>query len=227
MGREFLPPFTEGTLTVNVIARSRASRSTRRTRSGSAAEKALLGIAGRRLDRAGAPAGPSSTSTPRASTTPRSTSSFGTSKRPREEVLAGRPRAAWRRCRASTLNVGQPISHRLDHILSGIQAQVAIKLFGPDLDAAARDGAATIEQAIRQSAGRGRRGGRAADADPADPDPGRSRGGGALRSPGRRRRTRSSRRRSTAASSRRSSTRASGWTSWCASTSPIATTWTR
>ena len=71
--------------------------------------------------------------------------------RPRDEVVADiRDRIT--NIPSVRLNVGQPISHRLDHILSGVRAQVVVKVFGTDL-ADLREAAADIESRIHGVAG--------------------------------------------------------------------------
>ncbi len=58
--------------------------------------------------------------------------SFESIGRPREEVIVDvRDRIA--NIPGAAVNIGQPISHRLDHMMSGIRAQIAVKVFGQDL----------------------------------------------------------------------------------------------
>jgi Cu/Ag efflux pump CusA len=52
--------------------------------------------------------------------------------RPKEELLADMRRAA-ATVPGASVSFGQPISHRIDHMISGSRSNLAVKLFGPDL----------------------------------------------------------------------------------------------
>ena len=62
----------------------------------------------------------------------------------------------------ANIEIGQPISHRIDAMLSGTEANIAIKLFGTDLNLMFTVGN-QIKAAIQNDPGSGGLEGRAAD----------------------------------------------------------------
>ncbi len=151
-GTEFLPPFNEGSYTVNLSLPAGTSLE-EANKVGSIAEKQMLKVpevlvtarrTGRaELDEHAEP--PSNSEIEVALKDPAEIT------RGREEILADL-RTNLSSLKGVTVNIGQPISHRLDHLLSGVRAQIAIKLFGNDL-ADLRSNAGKIQQIISQVPG--------------------------------------------------------------------------
>lgn len=130
MGREFLPPFNEGTLNINANMPPGTSLK-ESNRIGNVIETVLHDVpevvsTTRRTGRAELDehAAGVNTSEIEVVTTEgsRSHAEFMENVRERLAQIPG-----------VEAEVGQPISHRIDHLLSGTRAQIAIKLFGPDL----------------------------------------------------------------------------------------------
>jgi CzcA family heavy metal efflux pump len=131
MGKEFLPTFNEGSATIS-FASAPGTSLKQSNEVGEAGTRLLLQIpevksVGRRAGRAEKDD----------HVMPVSVNEFDVEfhegGRPRPEVFT-EIREKLSSIPGTFTNVGQPISHRLSHMLSGVSAKIAVKVFGPDLE---------------------------------------------------------------------------------------------
>jgi HME family heavy-metal exporter len=128
--RSFLPPFNEGTALVSLTFRPGISLA-ESSRVAAIAERLLAEVpevdsVGRRTGRAELDEHAEGVHSSELDV------ALHRSGRARAEVLADiRERLS---VLPASVSIGQPIQHRLDHMLSGVRAEIAVKVFGPDFD---------------------------------------------------------------------------------------------
>lgn len=150
MGRDFLPKFNEGTAMVSLIAAPGISLP-ESNKIGAEAEAIMMATSeiksvSRRTGRAELDEHAAGVHVSEIDV------DFHKKGRPREVVLNDIRKKLKERFPNVGVNVGQPISHLIDHMLSGVNAALAIKIFGPDLTTL-REKAIELEGAISQTKG--------------------------------------------------------------------------
>ncbi|MFO0870491.1 MAG: efflux RND transporter permease subunit [Pirellulales bacterium] len=132
LGRDFLPPFNEGAVQVNVLLPPGTSLATSNRLAGMVDERIgrIAGVVafGRRTGRAELDEHAEGVNVSEIII------SFDPhSKRPRDEVLA-ELREELSQVPGVVISAEQPLSHLISHMLSGVKAQIGIKLYGDDLE---------------------------------------------------------------------------------------------
>ncbi|RPH33746.1 MAG: efflux RND transporter permease subunit [Bacteroidales bacterium] len=130
MGRSFLPEFNEGSLTISAISKPGISLD-ESNRLGNLIERELLSLpevntTARRTGRGELDEHSQTTNSAEIDV------NFTLKNRSREEFLAD-VRSKMAGVPGIAATVGQPLGHRIDHMISGTRASIAIKLFGTDL----------------------------------------------------------------------------------------------
>ncbi|MDH3603691.1 MAG: efflux RND transporter permease subunit, partial [Candidatus Tectomicrobia bacterium] len=145
MGKQFLPPFNEGSFLFTMVAPPGTSLP-RSREIGAIAEKELakverIEVFSRRTGRAEKAEHVMSVNV----------NEFDIELKPDTEhtqAVINEVRDRLSKIPGVLISPGQPIQHRIDHMLSGVQAQIALKIFGPDFQTL-RDQAERLAELIR------------------------------------------------------------------------------
>ena len=150
LGRAFLPEFQEGSLTISVVSLPGTSLA-ESDEIGARVERQLLGhpavaSTSRRTGRA------ELDEHAQGANASEIDAQLDLSNDELADVMAAL-RAQMQGLPGTNVTVGQPIGHRIDHMLSGTRAAIAVNVFGPDLQRLSREIAGEIEAIAQGVAG--------------------------------------------------------------------------